>query len=216
MDAHEAKYRYNLKVENLSTYMKHVEEVLDILLSKATQLPIVDEEGFSECPFAEKLYAYKEEAVELVKEECKDLEPYLEIVKEEIERCQKNLEQIQKDEGKLELNETKEQYEWAREKQQYELDQYIGFKKALIDLLTRKEELLKMAKEERHTWPLEAPTKKEDHFNPEDILNAVADGTYQPLRHPYDFMTMPSAPAVPSKNDHTSELSSLISLGPLY
>ncbi len=208
MEPHEAKYKYGLKLESLGTYITHVEEVLDELVSMATQLPIVDEEGNSECPFAEELYAYKEEAVELVKEECKDLKPYLEIVEEEIERCRKNLDQIQKDENNLELYETKEQYDLAREAQQKELDHYVGYKNVLNDLLIRKEELLAMANDERHTWPLGKP-RRADHFDPEAVLKAVLDGTFDPLRDPFDPRPMPSG------NARTSEINSLVNLGPL-
>jgi len=197
-----------LKLEDLDSYIKHIEAVLDELLSKATQLPKVDEHGNSECPFAEKLFAYKEEAVEMVKEESKKLRPYLEMVKEEVERCHQNLEQIRVDGSNLELYETKEEYNFAREAQQHELDRFIGLKKTLIDLLIRKDELLTMAGEEKRKWPLGKPRRNE-HFDPEAVLNAVLDGNSDPLRDPFD-----PAP-LPSRNAHTSEVNSLMSLGPL-
>ena len=198
----------DLKLEDLNSYIKHVKDVLDELLSKATQLPKVDEHGNSECPFAEELYAYKEEAVELVKEECKKLRPFLELVKDEVERCRKNLEQIRTDEANLELYETKEEYDFARQAQQHELDHFIGLRNTLIDLLIKKDELLKMAGEERNKWPLGKP-KRKDHFDPEAILNAVIDGSFDPLRHPFDPRPLPSRTA------RSSEISSLVNLGPM-
>jgi len=204
-----AKKYSHLKLEDLNSYIKHVEDVLDELLSKATQLPKVDEHGNSECPFAEDLYAQKEEAVELVKKECKDLRPYLELVKEEVERCKKNLEQIRADENNLELYETKEQYDFAREAQQNELDRFIGFRNTLIDLLIRKDELLKMAGDERHKWPLGKP-KRKDPFDPEAVLNAVLDGSYDPLRDPFDPRPLPTRTA------RSSEISGLVNMGPLF
>lgn len=211
MEQHNAKHRSQLRLEDLNAYMSRVEKALDDLLSKITQLPIVDEQGNSECPFAEELHAYKEEAVALVEEKCKDLEPYLEMVEEEIKRCRRNLELIQNDQGNLELYETNEQYKNALEVLQNQLNNYIGAKNALIDLLTRKEELLKMAKEERHTWPLGEP-ERSDHFNinPEAVLNAAADGGYKVPQGPFD------PKPVPWNSGLTSEINGLINLGPLY
>jgi len=197
-----------MNLEGLYDFIDHMEALLDKLTSKANQLPKVDEKGNSECPFAEKLFAYKEEAVEMVKEESKKLRPYLEMVKEEVERCHQNLEQIRVDGSNLELYETKEEYNFAREAQQHELDRFIGLKKTLIDLLIRKDELLTMAGEEKRKWPLGKPRRNE-HFDPEAVLNAVLDGNSDPLRDPFD-----PAP-LPSRNAHTSEVNSLMSLGPL-
>lgn len=199
----------DLKLEELNSYIGHVEAVLDELQSKTNQLPKVDEKGNSECPFAEELYAYKEEAVILVKEESIQLPPYLGLVKKEIVRCRKNLEQIRADKANLEVYETKEEYDLARESQQNELDHFIGLKNTLIDLLIRKDELLKKAGEERYKWPLGKPRRK-DPFNPEAILNAILDGSYDPLRDPHDPRPLPSRSAT------GNEINSLINLGPMY
>jgi hypothetical protein len=199
----------DLKLEDLNSYIGHVEAVLDELQSKSSQLPKVDEKGNSECPFAEELYAYKEEAVILVKEESIQLRPYLGLVKKEIVRCRKNLEQIRADEANLEVYETKEEYDLAREAQQNGLDHFIGLENTLIDLLIRKDELLKEAGEERNKWPLGKPRRK-DPFNPEAILNAILDGSYDPLRDPHDPRPLPS------RSTPGNEINSLINLGPMY
>lgn len=206
-DKNPKKYSH-LKLEDLGSFIKHLEALLDELLPKASRSPKEDKKGNSECPFAGEPYPHKEEAVEMVLDESQELRPYLELVKEEVERCRKNLEQIRVDEVNLELYETKEKYDFAREAQQQELDHFIGLKNTLIDLLIRKDELLKMAGEERHKWPIGKPTRQ-DHFDPKAVLEGVLDGTYAAMLDAEHVIPQPSRPSV------NAELNALLSLGPI-
>jgi len=176
---------------------------LNELDSKTRQLPKVDEQGKSECPFAEELYADKEEALANVERESGRLEEYLDWVEQEIERCQRNLDRIRFDRNGLDLDEAREQYEAALESQQHELNTFIHQKKRLNDLMIRKNQLLTKAQDKRHTWPLVKP-KQKDHFNPEAVLNAVLanrSGNYHGR--------------APGKPGFNRELNGLMELGPL-
>jgi len=192
-----------MNLEGLYDFIDHMEALLDKLTSKANQLPKVDEKGNSECPFAEELYADKEEALTEVAKESKKLEQYLDRVKWEIKRCRKNLEQIRFDRTNLTLDEARKQYDAAKETQQRELNKFIHLKKRLNDLKTRKNMLLKTAQDKRHTWPIGKP-KRNDHFNPEAILDSVLASRSNGVQD-----RLPSRPAF------NRELNSLLDLGPL-
>ena len=192
-----------MNLEGLDEFIDHMEALLDKLTSKANQLPKVDEKGNSECPFAEELYADKEEALTEVAKESKKIEQYLDRVEQEIKRCRKNLDLIRFDRTNLTLDEARKQYDAAREAQQRELNKFTHLKKRLNDLKTRKNKLLKTAQDKRHTWPIGKP-KQNDHFNPEAILDAVVASRSNGVQD-----RLPSRPAL------NRELNSLLDLGPL-
>jgi len=192
-----------MNLEDLDEFINHMEALLDKLTSKVNQLPKVDEKGNSECPFAEELYADKEEALTEVSKESKKIEQYLDRVKWEIKRCRKNLDLIRFDRTKITLDEARKQYDAAKEAQQRELNKFIHLKKKLNDLKTGKNMLIKTAQDKRHTWPIGKP-KQNDHFNPEAILDAVVASRSNGVQD-----RLPSRPAL------NSELNSLLDLGPL-
>ena len=192
-----------MNLEGLYDFIDHMEALLDKLTSKANQLPKVDEKGNSECPFAEELYANKEEALTEVAKESKKLEQYLDRVEQEIKRCRKNLDLIQLDRASLNLDEARKQYDAAEKTQQQELDKFIYLKKRLTDLKTRKNKLFKTAQDKRHTWPIGKP-KQNDHCNPEAILDSVLASRSNSVQD-----RLPRRPAF------NSELNSLLDLGPL-
>ena len=130
-----------MNLEGLDEFINHMEALLDKLTSKANQLPKVDEKGNSECPFAEELYADKEEALTEVAKESKKIEQYLDRVEQEIKRCRKNLDLIRFDRTNLTLDEARKQYDAAKEAQQRELNKFTHLKKRLNDLKTRKNKL---------------------------------------------------------------------------
>ena len=51
----------DLSLKNLDSFMHHMNGLLKKLVDKVNVLPRVDDKGGSECPFAEDLYAEKEE-----------------------------------------------------------------------------------------------------------------------------------------------------------
>lgn len=203
---HGSNENADLKLEDVDSFIKHMERLLKELWGKINQLPKVDNSGYSECPFAEDLYAYKEEAAAKVEEESKKLEQFLELVKEEIVRCKHNIEQLRLDRNSLNLEEAKKRYTAAKKSQQSQLNKAVHQQKLLIELIKRSEELLKLAREKK--WPLGKPRSR-DSFNPAEVLQAAIDGKFSALREPTHIRSRAVRPSF------ASEVSDLVSLGPL-
>ena len=203
---HRSNEDADLRLEDVDSFIEYMEGLLEELWGKINQLPKVDENGYSECPFAEELYAYKEEAAAIVAEESKKLQLCLELVKEEIDRCQQNIEILSTDASSLHLEEAKKKYEAGKKSQRLQYNKGVHQQELLIDLIKRADELLKLAEEKK--WPIGEPGRS-DRFNPEAVLEAALDGRFSALRDPDHIRPLPSRPAF------GSEINNLLSLGPL-
>ena len=76
-------------------------EIVDQLDSTMTKLPYVDENGSSECPWAEDLYAQKEELEAELTFEVEKLRYYMPELEKRVSRCEKNLQRIEADSARL-------------------------------------------------------------------------------------------------------------------
>lgn len=93
----EARIDLNETARSVEVVEKRVKELI-----KATEvLPQVDQNGSSECPFAEELYAKKEETREILQGLLNPLQDHLKAVDAAIERCQKNRAVVGGQEGRL-------------------------------------------------------------------------------------------------------------------
>ena len=79
------------------TILLHVQE----LLRSLEILPRVDEEGGSDCPFAENLFAQKEQAAATLREDLSELLSIKQELVEEIGRLRENLDLVNFDAAKL-------------------------------------------------------------------------------------------------------------------
>jgi hypothetical protein len=137
-------------------------------------LPAVDKDGNSDCPFAESLYAKKEEAAEFVPAWIEDMEEnYLPAIRREIERTQSNQEVLDEAVNEMGLN--------AAQQQLYRgLDRQQGYLHRLIEEMQSMEEDLAWArrvldKSNERKWPKGNPRK------PVAALPGMLPGTGRPL-----------------------------------
>jgi len=86
---------------DIEEYMPAAKRHIDETLTATRQLPKVDEDGFSECPFAEQLYAKKEEAVTGAEHCLQKFYEYRDWIDEQLEKCQENLSVISSGKGSL-------------------------------------------------------------------------------------------------------------------
>jgi hypothetical protein len=179
-----------------------MEEILKVLEGKLA-LPKVDEKGYSECPFAEELYAYKEQAERVVVRESKKLQPYLELVKQERERCRKNLNRLRVDMNSLNLDEAKKKYEIAKHSLKRKYNKAVYQRTLLIDLIKRTDELLKVSRAKK--WPLGKP-QREESFDPGAVLDAAIEGRFSAG---YDPARVPPQGSKPLFNRQVNDLVSL-------
>jgi hypothetical protein len=163
-------------------------------LESAMALPHVDEDGNSECPWAERLYAKKEELEVQVTNDVEKMKCYSKGLNKEKQRCERNLAQLQADRGELNLPEPSEYYSNAIEAQQRQLQSVIDDIDAVSIVLKRAEAVLKVSR-----------TRKFPGGEPQEG---------------FPFPAMPSgAPGwtciQPSLRQPGDEIDGLVSLGPL-
>jgi len=178
-----------LQLQNeLQSISSHIKE-----LESALALPEVNEDGSSECPFAEDLYAKKEALEEQVTHDLEKLKCYVKALDNEIKRCQRNLSQIQADGGKLNLKETSEHYSQAADAQQQQLQSTIEDKDAVSVILSKAQAVLNVSRTRKY------PGKK-------------------PQERPFPMPTFdtPGSTCIRSSiGESGGDLGGLISLGPL-
>lgn len=195
----------DLRLEDVNSFMSYMAGLLENLLNRANVLPEVDETGYSECPFAEDLYADKEEAVEKVTEELKKLPRYVNLVDQELARLRRNLAQISADASSLHLDQAKEKYLFAKRSLELHIEKNLRRREDLMDLNSRAEKLLGRARAKK--FPGKEPGKR---FHPSPALNAgsISSGAVG-IRG--------RAPLSPSSTRPSlkTEVDSLISLGPI-
>jgi len=196
------KREEDLSLKDVDSFISHVKRLLEELWSKVKVCPKVDQEGNSECPFAEDLYAEKEEFTEKVEKESKKLQPYLRVVEQEIERCSNNLDQLSADSSSLNLDEAKERYAVAKRAQESQYNKALQQRKGLTDLISKTEKIVALARAK--TFPGRKPQKS---FRPP----AGALGGWGAN----GLTTEATAKATASRPSSNSEIDSLISLGPL-
>jgi hypothetical protein len=136
------------KLQRQKPYELHNSRDLDSLLaeamrlvgeleSKTHQLPIVAANGESECPFAEQLFADKEEAAAKVFEAVRKLESLCQFLDQDISRLRKNLLTIERDMSRLETSDAREGYHGAQRSARKEYERAIDQRQAIVEVLQR-------------------------------------------------------------------------------
>ena len=180
-----------------------MKSLLENLSKKTTELPKVDDEGNSECPFAEDLYAEKEEAIERVAEELNQLRRDREVVDQVVERHRRSLDVIRTDAGSLHSERAKEQYSFAGLSQEHSCREAIRCQNELSEIISWAENTLAMARSRE--FPGGKPQKK--FRPPAGLANGLASsGTTE---------VQSQASGSPSKQSFENEINNLMDLGPL-
>jgi septal ring factor EnvC (AmiA/AmiB activator) len=157
MNQGKTKRQEDFSLKDVDSFISYMNRLLEQLLSKAQVCPKVDQEGNSECPFAEDLYAEKEEFSEKVEKESKKIQRFLQVVDQEIDRCSNNLERISADSRSLNSDEAKEKYAIAQRAQEAEYKKAIQQRRALTELISKTEKVLALARAK--TFPGRKPQK---------------------------------------------------------
>jgi len=177
--------------------LANISKLVNELETTTSSLPYVREDGESECPFAENLYAKKVELEGQVSGKVNLLAGYLMELDAERLRCQKELGKIQEDYKKLNLQETSDHYAEAVLRQKEKCRSIEEDKDAVSVVLVQAKAVLKMAKERKF------PGKKPQEQFP---FPAGMPGT------PLPPSQSPGSRSQPGGLDN--EVGGLISLGP--
>ena len=168
---------------NLNRISEQADRAIKELQSKASSLPIVEEDGSSECPFAEDLYAQKEEAEDKLRDLLSDLNGQIPLLTDDIARHRRNLKQISADKEKLTTPQPKGSYSSAEQQLQSDLHVALRIQERFRDILKRAKLALEIAATQ--TFPGRKPQRK--GFSP----GASAPASPVPLRGPVTVMPPP-------------------------
>jgi hypothetical protein len=156
-DTHQPKPHSHLTLRDVDSAVNHMYSLLNTLETKTNLCPRVDEKGNSECPFAEDLYAQKEEALEEVRAQLEMLQILLELVEEELASLRANLTKVESDSGALHSENAKKMYLSAQQGLEQHIQKNLDRKKQILDLISLAKEMLRLAHEKR--WPLGKPER---------------------------------------------------------
>ena len=148
----------DLRLENINSTMNYMQNLLSTLETKINVLPRVDENGNSECHFAEDLYAQKEEAVEKVRNYLNRLRRSIQLLEEELSGLHRNLSLIRKDGYSIHVQGAKDRYKNGMEALEKHINNNREKKNKILTLIYKAEEMLNMAETKR--WPLGNPKER--------------------------------------------------------
>ena len=138
------KPNHNKQLGNIDECMEGLHKAYDLL-------PKVDEEGYSECPFAEQLYAQKQEQQQELQQHLEKLKTDLAQTETEIQKCNSNANIVASDQGQLHSQDVFERYEQAEDKLKSKLEQ-LREKRTCIRLKIEDVKKL-LAKAGEKNWP---------------------------------------------------------------
>lgn len=114
-------------------------------------LPTVDANGNSDCPFAEGLYALKEDAEEKVRLELHHQRSVcLSVANAEIARCRRNLARIREDGGTVSNRETAGAYCAAETEQKADLQKALNAWEKTKTIIEMAEQALKRSMQKKY------------------------------------------------------------------
>jgi len=134
-----------LRGAELRRALANMVDHLEKLDRAMTSLPHVDEQGSSECPFAEDLYAQKEEAEKQVLEDVNRLMGYMRAIEHAIAQCRSNVARIRADSAKLNGEKARDSFSSAEEAAERELREAIQDRDAISVVLARAQAVLKVS-----------------------------------------------------------------------
>lgn len=131
------------------------------LQQSVRSLPKVDPKGNSECPFAEELYAKKEELQKKVEYRFEQLHVYLELVEEIINEIKKDLGLITYQEDQLQRQPPKQHYSDAKTELAGKYQQHRNLQEEVKRVMQVVDEVLQQAVAKR--YPGKIPQKWPGH-----------------------------------------------------
>jgi len=165
------------------------------LESANSYVPVVSEDGNSDCPFAGKLYRQKEEAEAEVLECVHVLNRYLSVLKAEKERHENELDTLKQDRKKLNRKEPSESYEKAIRIEEENIRSAQEDMDAVSVTILRIDAAMEISKKKKY------PTQEQ-----EDESSSTTENIFTILEAPNQN---------PEQEDTENELDDLITLGPL-
>ncbi|MBT7069145.1 MAG: hypothetical protein HN919_22810 [Verrucomicrobia bacterium] len=134
--------------------LREMEPLINELEGLWPIMPKVDEEGYSECPFAEDLHRKKQSLENQVAEKLTTAHSVLRDTDGEIERCKRNLGRISVDAGKLNRPEARSNYTEAWGIQEQEYVEATQEKERVLAVIKKAEATLAASRKKTFPMPL--------------------------------------------------------------
>ena len=194
-----------LSVEDIDSYIEHRRKDMAALSGIIKRLPKVDDQGHSECPFAESLYAEKEEETTKFIESLSKLPGYIALVNREIQRFKQNLSKLSMGTHELQLPQAREKYQTAKQNYEFHYQKYTQRRDTLVELSKQADEVLREAQSKK--WPLGTPREK--YSFPSLPRTKLANDSF------ISKNTNPSFQQLDTGHGMQNEIDSLMAIGPL-
>jgi hypothetical protein len=195
----------NYELKDVSSFIRALKNKILNVHETVARLPKIDSKGHSECPFAERLYAEKEELLKDFKTTRNQIPGYMNLIDIEIARFNNNLNQLQSSTTAFNTPQATEEMKSARQGYEFHYNKYLEMKRELSELATQAARVITQAQAKQ--WPLGEPKKKANYsMAPMNTTGPVSSAPSIGNR-----MSMPidTGPSAPSEVDH------LLSLGPM-
>lgn len=184
-----------ITVAEVESFLTTAQGCIQELLMAARQLPNVDGDGNSECPFAEQLYAKKEEAQRKAQCYLEKLGEYQSWLEEQIGRCQANISTVSSGKSALSTDGPRDRLSDAEEK-------LSAFSKKLGKLFKKSEKVFRQMQSaikeaSQKQFPGRIP-RKNPQFTP-----------------PSNYPSKPMGSLNPQDSEVDDELKEIIAMGPL-
>ncbi|MGV7223643.1 MAG: hypothetical protein ACQ9MH_19210, partial [Nitrospinales bacterium] len=151
----------NYELKDVDSFIRALKDKIQKVHDTVARLPKVDSKGHSECPFAERLYADKEELLKDFQSTRNQIPGYMNLIDQEIARFEKNLNQLQSSTTAFNTPQATQQMKSARQGYKFHYNNYANMKQELTELATQAAQVITQAKARQ--WPLGEPKKKENY-----------------------------------------------------
>lgn len=139
-----------INITEIESYLATVESYVSELIAKIGMLPKVEEDGSSECPFAQKLYAEKEQAEAKVQVCLAKLGEYESWTHSEIARCRSNLTELIAHEQQLNRDSPKQKLSDAESKLAAVYNRLLNLAESIKETINKVEKALEKAGQKQY------------------------------------------------------------------
>ena len=185
---------------SIQQQLETIDTVVEDLQRACAELPHVEPDGSSECPFAEALYAKKERLWDRLVQDLPRLNGWLRQTDAEIARCRRNLSRLLSDSSRLSLEEASTLYSEAEDAQAAEYSLWKDCRSRVAESIGRVTAALAAAGSKRFPG-------KEPQESPGPLMLSASS-------YP-DPSESPSGSDDQQSSGLTLEVRDLLSLGPL-
>ena len=184
---------YVFRGTEVRSLLDRIEQGVDELEQAMTSLPHVEDDGGSECPFADELYDKKEDLEAEVRDAIQRMQVYDADLQLEMQRVQANRSRVQADGTRLNLPQTQDHYRQAEELLDKQYRQLVQDREAIAVVMARAQAVLQVSQR-----------RKLSGHDPQGPSPTFPGSQAEP----------PGGPG-PGRGSLSQEVDDLLSLGPL-